>query len=92
MGLAVVVSACGSAPPLAQIPSHLEPAALSASAMPGDATDVLRVRVYAGAAYRARVMGWQEELAQVIAASSAILQNASGTRIELVESLDWKLS
>lgn len=91
ISLAVLVSACGSAPPRSEMPTHLLPATLPVQDG-SEADQVLRVRVYAGAAYRARVMGWESELEQVVAASSAILQEACGTRLEMVENLDWKLS
>jgi predicted Zn-dependent protease len=37
-------------------------------------------------------MGWERELEQVLAAASVLLQEACGIRIEVVESIDWKLS
>ncbi len=73
------------------MPTQLLPAQLPSESK-ASATQVLRVRVYAGAAFRARVMGWESELERVVASASVILQDASGARIELVESLDWKLS
>lgn len=91
VSLAVVVSACSSAAPKTGLPPQLLPAALP-TADESAAENRLRVRVYAGADFRARVVGWQEELASVVASSSAILQRSSGTRLELVETIVWKRS
>jgi tetratricopeptide (TPR) repeat protein len=73
------------------MPTQLLPTALPTETTV-EAEQILRVRVYAGAAYRARVMGWESELDKVLASASILLQEASGTRLELVESIDWKLS
>ncbi len=91
ISLAVVVSACGGTAPKSVMPAHLLPASMP-SVDPAAAENVLLVRVYAGSAFRARVIGWERELEQVILAASSILQDACGARLELVESLDWKLA
>jgi hypothetical protein len=91
ISLAVVVSACSSAAPKSELPTQLLPASLP-TADDGEAEQVVRVRVYAGADFRARVVGWQKELDLVVASSSALLQRASGARLEVVETIDWKRS
>jgi hypothetical protein len=90
ISLAVVVSACSSAAPRSEMPTRLLPASLASAE--GEATSQLRVRIYAGADFRSRVVGWQEELDQIVASSSALLQRASGTGLKVVETIDWKRS
>ena len=51
---------------------------------------MLRVRFYVGADHRARVVGWEEELTEVVNAASALLSRASNVQLELVESVGWE--
>lgn len=94
VGLALVVSACGGNSGQGTIPASLLPATLAPGSDDASATSqgVVRLRVYAGADYRARTLGWQEELETVISQVSAIFEQQSNLRIELVDTKDWKRS
>ncbi len=52
----------------------------------------LRVRVYVGADHRARVVGWESQLAVVVENASAMLTRSSGVALNVVESVGWPRS
>lgn len=91
-GVVVALSAC-SAPTsnaTSTLPTALVPDLL---AMPtGEATYVLRVRVYAGVDYRVRSHDWRGEVERTVAAASGILQRGVDARLELIEVIEWKRS
>ncbi len=88
--LAVVVSACGSAAPHATIPARLVPSPLVA---PSQAPEqVLKLRLYAGADFRARLLDWDKEAHTNVEEASRILQATTGVALELAEVIEWKRS
>ncbi len=93
-GLAVVVSvalvACGPPAKPSVVPSELTPATIAPLANNTLAATTLRVRVYVGADHRARVIGWEDELATVMQWASSLLYQKSAVQLELVESVAWE--
>ena len=88
-GLAVVVSVslsgCGPTAKPTAVPFELLPAVILPIAVGDQASTILRIRVYVGADHRARVVGWEKELATVIGSASALLHRGSGVQLELSE-------
>lgn len=89
LSLCMALAACGGAQSTSEsIPPGLMPARIAPAGPKTGPT--LRVRIYAGADYRARLVGWQEELPEVLSRASTIVEGATGVRLELVESVSWK--
>ncbi len=93
LSLAVVFSACGGGQFSSTVPAELLPVSLELANEDTAASQrVVRVVVYAGADYRSRVTGWEDELARVFSQVSAIFERDCQLRIEVTSVKPWKRS
>ncbi len=92
LSLAVVFSACGGGQLSSVVPANLLPVSLDIASEDTASSRVVRVAVYAGADYRARVTEWEDELSKVFSQVSAIFQRDCQLRIEVTSVKPWKRS